>query len=61
MFIFGPAAEKRDLSTYANSEDSIHSTYTNSKDPDQPVHPRSLVRIFGLHLHSIGTLLKRED
>ena len=35
MRVYGPAAEKRDLRTYANSE-----------DPDQPVHSRSLVRIF---------------
>ena len=41
------AAEKRDLRTYANSE-----------DPDQTAHPRSLVRTFAVRLHNIGTLLK---
>ena len=39
--------EKRDLRTYANSE-----------DPDQPAHLRSLVRIFAIRLHNIGILLK---
>ena len=39
--------EKRDLRTYANSE-----------DPDQPAHLRGLVRIFAIRLHNIGTLLK---
>ena len=33
-------------------------TYANSEDPDQTAHPRSLVRIFAVRLHSIGTLLK---
>ena len=45
--LYGPAAEKRDLRTYANSE-----------NPDQPAHLRSLVRIFAVRLHNIGTLLK---
>ena len=44
---YGSVAEKRDLRTYANSE-----------DPDQTVHLRSLVRIFTVCLHNIGTLLK---
>ena len=50
LFTYGPAAEKKDLRTYANS-----------KDPDQPVHLCSLVRIFAVHLHTIGTLLKIWD
>ena len=41
--IFGPAAEKRDLRTYANSE-----------DPVQTAHPRSLDWIFAVRLYSIG-------
>ena len=43
----GSVAEKRELITYANS-----------KDPDQPAHPRRLVRIFAVRLHNEGTLLK---
>ena len=39
VYEIGPAAEKRDLRTYANSE-----------DPDQTVHPRSLVKIFAVRL-----------
>ena len=44
---FGPAAEKRDLRSY-----------TNSEDQEQPAHPRSLVWISAVRLHNIGTLLK---
>ena len=47
LVTYGLAAEKRDLRTYANSE-----------DPDQSVHTHSLVRIFAVCLHNIGTLLK---
>ena len=36
----GPVAEKRDLRTYANSE-----------DPVQPGHPRRLVRFFAVRLY----------
>ena len=43
----GPMAEKWDLRTYANTE-----------DPDQPAHPRSLVRIIVVRLHNIGIFLK---
>ena len=43
-------AVKRDLRTYVNSE-----------NPDQPVHARSLVRIFAAHLHNIGTLMKIQN
>ena len=50
ILIYGPAAEKRDLRTFGNSE-----------DPDQPAHARSLVRIFAVHLHNRWTLLKRTD
>ena len=46
-FLDEPAAGKRDLKTYAKS-----------KDPDQTVHPRSLVRIFAVRPHNMGTLLK---
>ena len=45
--IYGPAAVKKDIGTYANSE-----------DPDQPAHPRSLVRIFTVRLHNIWTVLR---
>ena len=45
LHIFGPAAEKTDLRTNANSE-----------YPDQPVHPRSLVRILAVRLHNKETL-----
>ena len=45
--IFGLATEKRDLRTYANSE-----------DPDQPAHPLSLGGFFAVPLHNIWTLLK---
>ena len=43
----GPAAEERDLRTY-----------TNSNDPDQPAHARSLVRIIAIRHHNIEALLK---
>ena len=46
-FKCGLAAEKKGLRTYANIV-----------DPDQTAHPRSLVRIFAVRLHSIVTLLK---
>ena len=39
----GPSAEKRALRTYSNS-----------KNPDQPAQPRSLVRIFSVRLHITG-------
>ena len=44
---YWPTAEKKDLRTYANSE-----------DPDQPALSRSLARIFVVRLHNIGTLSK---
>ena len=40
-----PAVVKRDLRTYVNSEDR-----------DQTAHPRSLVSIFAVYLHIIGTM-----
>ena len=40
-------AEKRD-----------HRTYAESEDPDQPAHPRSLVRSFTVRLNNIGIVLK---
>ena len=48
LFTFGLSAEKRDLIAYANNE-----------DPDQPAHQRSLVTIFVVRLHNIGTWLMR--
>ena len=45
--ILGLATEKRDLRTYANSE-----------DPDQPAHPLNLGGFFAVPLHNIWTLLK---
>ena len=44
------AVEKRDLRTYANSE-----------DPDHLAHPHSLVGIFAVSLHNIETLLNSDD
>ena len=48
-FIYWPAAEKRGLRTNANSV-----------DPDQPALQCSLVRIFSVCLHNIGTVLKKK-
>ena len=40
------------------AEEKVLRTYSNSEDTDQSAHPRSLVRIFAVRLHNIGTLLK---
>ena len=47
LVFYGLANKKRELRTFANSE-----------GPDQPAHPRSLIRTFALRLHNIGRLLK---
>ena len=44
--MFGPADEKRGC------------TYAHSKDPDQPLQPRSLVEVFAVRLYNIRTLLE---
>ena len=44
---YRPVAEKRDIRTYANSEEA-----------GQPAHPRSLTKIFVVRLQNIEILLK---